>query len=63
VRLHAVAYRRVQRKNQDMIDLWMHRLAFGSPLPTLPLRRTGHLFVAVERESSYQEACRRRRLA
>jgi hypothetical protein len=60
VRLYAVAYRPVRRKKQDKIDLWMHRLALGSPLP---LRLTGDLFVPVELESSYQEACRRRRLA
>jgi len=32
-------------------------------LPTLPLRLTGDLFVAVDFEAAYQEACRRRRLA
>jgi hypothetical protein len=63
VRLYAVAYRPVRRKKQDKIDLWMHRLALGSPLPTLPLRLTGDLFVPVDLEATYTEACRRRRLA
>jgi hypothetical protein len=36
--------------------------AVGDPLPTLPLRLTGDLFVPVEFEAAYQEACRRRRL-
>jgi hypothetical protein len=63
VRLYAVAYRPVRRKKRDQIDLWTHRLALGAPLPTLPLRLTGDLFVPVDLESTYQEACRRRRLA
>src|SRR5262249_3912208 len=63
VRLYAVAYRPVRRKQRDQIDLWTHRLALGAPLPTLPLRLTGDLFVPVDLESTYQEACRRRRLA
>ncbi len=37
-------------------------LALGEPLPTLPLRLTGDLFVGVDLEAAYQEACRRRRL-
>ena len=44
-------------------DLWLRPLALGAPLPTLPLRLTGDLFVAVDFEAAYQEACRRRRLA
>jgi hypothetical protein len=60
VRLYAVAYRPVRRNQRVQIDLWMHRLAVGSPLPTLPLRLTGDLFVPVELEATYQEACRRR---
>ena len=34
-----------------------------TPLPLLPLRLTGDLFVPVDFEAAYQEACRRRRLA
>lgn len=63
VTLYAVAYRPVRRGEQQEIDLWLRRLAVGSPLPTLPLRLTGDLFVAVDFEAAYQEACRRRRLA
>ncbi len=59
---NTVAYRPVRRK-RDQIDLWMHRLAVGSPLPTMPLRLTGNLFVPVDLEAPYTEACRRRRLA
>lgn len=63
VPLYAVAYRPVRRGDQEAIDLWRHRLAVGAPLPTLPLRLTGELFVPVDFEAAYQEACRRRRLA
>ncbi len=62
VSLYAVAYRPVRRGERDAIDLWLRRLAVGEPLPTLPLRLTGDLFVAVDFEAAYQEACRRRRL-
>lgn len=60
--LYAAAYRPVRRGEQEEIDLWLRRLAIGAPLPTLPLRLTGDLFVAVDFEMAYQEACRRRRL-
>jgi hypothetical protein len=61
--LYAVAYRPVLRKDKAEIDLWTAPVAVGQPLPTLPLRLTGDLFVPVEFEPAYQEACRRRRLA
>jgi hypothetical protein len=63
VTLYAVAYRPVRRADKEEIDVWRRRLAVGAPLPTLPLRLTGDLFVAVDFEAAYQEACRRRRLA
>jgi hypothetical protein len=63
VSLYAVAYRPVQRRSKDKIDLWLHPLALGAPLPTLPLRLTGDLLVPVDLEATYTEACRRRRLA
>lgn len=61
--LYAVSYRPVLRKDKPEIDLWRETFALGGPLPTLPLRLTGDLFVPVDFEASYQEACRRRRLA
>jgi hypothetical protein len=53
----------VRRGDRDETDLWRRPLAVGAPLPTLPLRLTGDLFIAVDFEAAYQEACRRRRLA
>jgi hypothetical protein len=63
VSLYAVAYRPVLRAERPEIDVWPATFAVGDPLPTLPLRLTGDLFVPVDFESTYQEACRRRRLA
>jgi hypothetical protein len=62
VSLYATAYRPARRGEQDEIDLWMRPLALGAPLPTLPLRLTGDLFVPVDFDAAYHEACRRRRL-
>lgn len=62
VRLYATAYRPARRDQDEEIDVWMRPLALGAPLPTLPLRLTSDLFVPVDFESAYQEACRRRRL-
>ena len=61
--LYAVAYRPVRRQDRPEIDLWMATFALGGTLPLLPLRLTGDLFVPVDFEATYQEACRRRRLA
>jgi hypothetical protein len=61
--LYAVAYRPVLRQERPEIDLWPATFTVGSSLPLLPLRLTGDLFVPVDFEATYQEACRRRRLA
>jgi len=61
--LYAAAYRPVLRQERAEIDLWTAPVAVGGPLPTLPLRLTGDLFVPVDFEAAYVEACRRRRLA
>ena len=63
VTLYAVAYRPLRRGQREEVDLWLRRLTVGAALPTLPLRLTGDLFVAVDFEAAYQEACQRRRLA
>ena len=61
--LYAVAYRPVLRQGCAEIEIWPATFSVGDPLPELPLRLTGDLFVPVDFEASYQEACRRRRLA
>jgi hypothetical protein len=60
--LYAVAYRPVVRQVRSEIDVWLAKFTVGDALPTLPLRLTGDLFVPVDFETAYQEACRRRRI-
>ncbi|HXG11675.1 MAG TPA: DUF4058 family protein [Gemmataceae bacterium] len=60
--LYSVAYRPVLRQGQPKIDLWFATFNVGGALPVMPLRLTGDLFVPVDFEATYQEACRRRRL-
>jgi hypothetical protein len=60
--LYAVAYRPVLWQDRAEIDIWSRPLAVGEPLPVMPLRLTGDLFVPVDFEATYQEACQRRRL-
>jgi hypothetical protein len=60
--LYATSYRPVVRKKRSEIDVWMTPFAVGDVLPTMPLRLVGDIFVPVELEATYTEACRRRRL-
>lgn len=60
--LYAVTYRPALVDRKSMLDLWVQPLALGDPLPVMPLRLTGELFVPVDFEAAYLEACRRRRL-
>jgi hypothetical protein len=60
--IYTASYRPTFRDEKPQIDLWREPLAVGQPLPTMPLRLTGDLFVPVEFESTYMETCRRRRL-
>ena len=60
--LYAVAYRPVLRRGAPRSNLARHFLSRRSTAGT-PLALTGDLFVPVDFEASYQEACRRRRLA
>ncbi len=52
VNLYAVAYRPVLREERAEIDFWLATFAVGQPLPTMPLRLTGDLFVPVEFEAA-----------
>ena len=60
--LYATAYRPVERQNRVEIDFWVSAVTVGATLPTMPLRLVDDLFVPVELEATYLEACRRRRL-
>ncbi len=60
--LYAAAYRPIRRDGKDEIDTWRSRLGLGEPLPELPLGLSGDLVIHVDFETTYEEACRRRRL-
>lgn len=62
VHLYGAAYRPVVRDGETQADVWCSACALGEPLPVLPLRLRGDLFVPVDFEVTYQEACRRRRI-
>lgn len=62
VALYGAAYRPVVRDGETEVDVWCVRCEVGAALPVLPLRLRGDLFVPVDFESTYQEACRRRRI-
>jgi hypothetical protein len=62
VDLNAVAFRPIERAERAEIEWWPAPCAAGSPLPATPLRLTGDLFVPVDFEATYHEACKRRRL-
>jgi hypothetical protein len=62
VNLYAADYRPALRQDQPGCDVWHQACAVGQPLPTMPLRLTGDLFVPIDFETTYTETCRRRRL-
>jgi uncharacterized protein DUF4058 len=62
IQLYAVAYRPLRRDGKEVIDVWRTSLTLGGPLPELPLGLGGDLVVPVNLETTYAEACRRKRL-
>jgi hypothetical protein len=61
--LYAVAYRPVRRADKEEIDIWPATLRLGDRLPVLPLVLRHDLALPVDLETTYADACRRRRLA
>ena len=60
------AARRVLNKQDadgDQIELWTAAISVGGPLPLMPLPLDKGLFVPLDLDSTYHEACRRSRLA
>jgi hypothetical protein len=60
--LYAAAYRPTLRDGRPECQLWYSSCALDQPLPTMPLRLTGDLFVPIDFEATYMETCRLRRL-
>jgi hypothetical protein len=61
--LYATAYRPVRRRGKEEIEAWHAPLALGTALPGLPLFVAVDLAVVVDFEATYQETCRRLRIA
>jgi Protein of unknown function (DUF4058) len=61
--LYAAACRWTRRDEAWHFESWMHPLALGQPLPTLPLWLADDFAVPLELEASYEETCRIFRLA
>jgi hypothetical protein len=61
--LYAAACRWTRREEAWHFESWMHPLALGQPLPTLPLWLADDFAVPLELEASYEETCRIFRLA
>jgi hypothetical protein len=60
--LYAVAYRPLRRDGADQVETWPMPLAVGEPLPTVPLSLEAEHCLALDLETAYVEACRRRRV-
>lgn len=61
--LYAVACRGIRRRKKKLVfQAWPHELHVGQPLPTLPLWLTRDVWVSLELEASYEDACRPYRL-
>jgi hypothetical protein len=60
--LYAVAYRPLTRDGEGHLEIWPETLAVGRPMPDLPLWLGPDLVVPVSLESTYLDACRRRRI-
>jgi hypothetical protein len=56
--LYAAACRSTRRDEAWHFESWMHPLALGQPLPTLPLWLADNFAVPLELEASYEETCR-----
>jgi hypothetical protein len=56
--LYAVACRGTKKDRAWLLETWLHPLALGQPLPTLPLWLADNLAVPLELEASYEETCR-----
>jgi len=59
---YAVSYRPVARGEHAEVELWPFACAVGQPLPTVPMHLIQDIFVPIELEATYMEACRSRRL-
>jgi hypothetical protein len=55
--LYASAYRPAEDGGKPRIEFWANPLNVGEPLPTMPLRLIGNVFLPVELEVTYTTTC------
>lgn len=60
--LYTAAYRPARREDNNVIDVWLHPLALGAALPTMPLALRGAGCVPLELEHTYSRARQMSRL-
>lgn len=60
--IYAVACRGRRNGDRWRVEAWEHELAVGQPLPTLPLWLTDQMFLPLELEATYEDACRSLRI-
>lgn len=60
--LYAVAYRPIERGEQEQIEIWHDMLAVDESLPVLPLPLDKGQCLPLDLESSYEEATQRMRM-
>lgn len=60
--IYTVACRSLRRGGRWRVEAWEHELAVGQVLPTLPLWLTEGIYVPLDLEASYEDACRALRI-
>ena len=60
--LYANSYRAVRRDERDEIEMWLHPLRVGDPLPALALFLRGDAWIEVPLENMYLDACEDQRI-
>lgn len=59
---YVVGYRPIRRDDLDQVETWPMPLAVGMTLPKVPLSLAADCCLAVDLETGYADACRRRRV-
>ncbi len=60
--LYANSYRAVRRGERDEIEMWLHPLRVGEPLPSLVLFLRGDTWIEIPLEVTYVETCEDQRI-
>jgi hypothetical protein len=55
--VYAASCRWLRKSDRAVLQTWSHALIVGQPLPTLPLWLTDTLYVPLDLERSYEQAC------